>query len=165
MRVLETDRLDLRELEPRDAAFVLELVNDPAWLRYIGDRGIRTLDDAGNYILKGPRDMYARLGFGLWLAATKSGEAVGMCGLLRREGLDDVDIGFAFLAAHRRMGYAYEAAAAVLGYAKHVLKLPRVVAITAPDNDISARLLGKLGFRFERVLALPDAKEVRLFTT
>jgi RimJ/RimL family protein N-acetyltransferase len=167
LKVLETDRLNLRWLSTDDAEFILELLNEPSFLRFIGDKGVRTLDDARDYILKGPVDMYNRLGFGLYLTELKeSGAPIGICGLIKRDGLEDVDIGFAFLPKFWAKGYAYEAAAAVMAYGKTVLGLKRIVAITSPDNYASARLLEKLGLRFERMIHLSkDAPEVRLFVS
>ena len=165
MKVLETDRLILRWLSTDDAEFILELLNEPSFLQYIGDKGVRTLEDARNYILNGPVEMYHRLGFGLYLTELKgSGVPLGMCGLIKRDGLEDVDIGFAFLPRFWAKGYAYESAAAVLAYGKDVLGLKRIVAITSPDNQASGRLLEKLGLRFERMTRLSEnAEEVRLF--
>jgi RimJ/RimL family protein N-acetyltransferase len=165
LKVLETDRLNLRRLSPDDAEFILELLNDPSFLRFIGDKGVRTLDDAREYILNGPVDMYNRLGFGLYLTELKdNGVPIGICGLIKRDGLEDVDIGFAFLPKFRAKGYAYESAAAVMAYGKTVLGLKRIVAITYPDNYASGRLLEKLGLRFERMIRLSkDAPEIRLF--
>src|SRR5438552_2883098 len=138
MNVLETERLRLRWLSAEDAAFMLELVNDPAWLRFIGDRGVRTLEDARGYILNGPVAMYRRVGFGLYLVELKQSRTpIGICGLIKRAGLEDVDIGFAFLPAFCGQGYAYESASAMIAYAQDTLGLYRVVAITAPDNQRS----------------------------
>lgn len=163
--VLETERLCLRYQTLDDAAFILELVNDPAWLQYIGDRGVRTLEDARAYIANGAIRSYERDGFGFYLVERKEDRTLlGMCGLVRREGLDDVDIGFAFLPAYRSKGYAHEAAAAVMQYATEKLGLTRVVAITTQDNHSSRRLLEKLGLRFERLLQLPNDPEwLKLF--
>jgi RimJ/RimL family protein N-acetyltransferase len=165
LKVIETDRLNLRWLLPADAEFILDLLNDPSFLRFIGDKGVRTLDDARNYILNGPVDMYNRLGFGLYLTELKeSGVPIGICGLIKRDSLQDVDIGFAFLPRFWAKGYAYESAAAVMAYGKTVLGLNRIVAITSPGNHASGRLLEKLGLRFERMIRLSkDAPEVRLF--
>lgn len=148
-----------------DAPFMRGLLNEPSWLRFIGDRGVRTLDDARNYILTGPVASYARLGFGLNVVELKeSGSPIGICGLVKRDFLDDVDIGFAFLPQYWRQGYAYEAASAVMGYGTETLDLKRIVAITAADNHSSARLLEKLGLRFERMVSYPgDGHDVRLF--
>ena len=154
----------MRELSRDDAAFILELVNEPSWLRFIGDKGIRTLEAARTYIVDGPMRMYARHGFGLWLVVLREGSVpLGICGLIKRDSLDDVDLGFAFLPRHWRNGYALESAAAALSYGREVVGLKRIVAIASPDNDRSARLLGKLGFRCEKRIALGDADEVDLF--
>ena len=165
MEVLRTDRLVLRWLSVDDAAFIHELVNDPDWLRYIGDRGVRTLDDARNYLLAGPIAMYARLGFGLYrVELRESGAPIGICGLIKRDSLDDVDVGFAFLPRFRSLGYAYEAAAATLEYGRRTFGLARIVAIVSPDNRPSIRLLEKLGLALERSIQLaPEAEEVYLF--
>jgi RimJ/RimL family protein N-acetyltransferase len=167
LKVLETDRLNLRWLSTDDAEFILELLNEPSFLRFIGDKGVRTLDDARDYILNGPVDMYTRLGFGLYLTELKDGGApIGICGLIKRDGLEEVDIGFAFLPKFWAKGYAYEAAAAVMAYGKDVLGLKRIVAITSPDNHVSAKVLEKLGMQFERMVRLSeDAEEVRLFAS
>jgi RimJ/RimL family protein N-acetyltransferase len=164
--VLETDRLILRRLSTDDDAFILELVNEPSFLRNIGDRGVRTLDDARGYILKGPVASYERFGFGLYLVALKeTGVPVGMCGLLKRESLEDVDIGFAFLPRFWSQGYAFESASAVLAYGRESLGLRRVVAITAPHNEGSIKLLRKLGLAFEKNIKLPgEDEETSLFT-
>lgn len=160
---MKTARLTLRRLVPEDAAFILRLVNEPSWLRYIGDRKIRTLEDAANYLVKGPLEMYARLGFGL-LAVELEGTPIGMCGLIKRDTLPDVDIGFAFFPEYWGKGYAGEAAAAVLADGAGRLGLKRVVAITSLDNDRSIRLLEKIGFRFDRLIGGPDGTQLRLFS-
>jgi RimJ/RimL family protein N-acetyltransferase len=165
LNILETDRLILRCLSTDDAEFILGLVNEPSWLHFIGDRGVRTIEDARGYILKGPVEMYARLGFGIYLVELKEGGTpIGTCGLIKRDYLEDVDIGFAFLPNYWAKGYAYESASAVMAYGKDVLGLKRIVAITTSDNHSSARLLEKLGLRFERMMKLPgDDQELRLF--
>lgn len=167
MSLLVTARLSLRRLEPGDAPFVLELLNDPGWLAHIGDRGVRDLAAARDYIETGPLRMYARHGFGLYLVALReSGTPVGMCGLVRRDGLDDVDIGFAFLAACCRRGYATEAATAVLRHAREDLGIGRVVAITLPGNAGSRRVLERIGLVYERRVRLPgDEAELLLYGT
>jgi RimJ/RimL family protein N-acetyltransferase len=165
--VLETARLSLRHVRDDDAPFILRLVNDPDWLRYIGDRGVRNLDDAREYIRKGPQQMYARFGLGLYLVERKAdGVPLGLCGLLRRDTLPDVDIGFALAPEHRSAGYAHEAAAAVMHYGMVTLRLPRIVAITSQDNAASGSLLEKLGLRYEGLVRLdPQGDELRLFAT
>jgi RimJ/RimL family protein N-acetyltransferase len=167
MKVLETERLILRRLTVEDSEFILELLNDPAWLRFIGDKGVRTLDDARAYILKSLVSMYERLGFGLYLTELKDGgNPIGVCGLIKRDSLEDVDIGFAFLPKFCGKGYAYESAYAVMAYGKRTFGLSRIVAITSPDNYPSARLLEKLGFNFERMVKLSDdSEEISLFAS
>jgi len=164
--ILETERLILRKLSPDDAEFVLALLNEPSFLRYIGDKRVRDLDDARQYILTGPVASYERNGFGLYLVELKeNGIPIGISGLVKRDTLPDADIGFAFLPAYWSKGYAVESAAAVMNYAREVLGLTRIVAITSPDNEASAKLLGKIGLRFERMIKLSEAaEEVKLFT-
>jgi RimJ/RimL family protein N-acetyltransferase len=145
--VLHTTRLVLRHLEPADASFVLELYNEPGWLRYIGDRGIKTLEDAQRHIAEGPARMYGELGFGLYLVESRdSGERLGICGILKRETLPDVDLGFAFVERSWGQGYAYESAQAVIAHSSRHLGIRRIAAIASPDNHASDRLLRKLGF-------------------
>ena len=165
--VLETERLILRRLSIDDAEFVLELLNEPSFLRYIGDRGVRNLEDAAQYILNRLVTSYERNGFGLYLVELReSGIPIGISGLVKRDTLPDADIGFAFLPAYWSQGYAFESAAAVMNYAREVLGLNRILAITSPDNEASAKLLGKIGLRYERLIKLSeDAEEVKLFTT
>ena len=165
-RVLETNRLALDKLSPDDAEFILGLLNEPSFLQNIGDKGVRTLDDAREYLLNGPIASYERFGFGLYLTRLKeSGVPIGICGLLKRETLQDVDVGFAFLPKYWARGYATESAAAVLQHGKSAFGLRRIVAITSPDNHGSIRTLEKIGFRFERMIRLTDdSPEVRLFT-
>jgi ribosomal-protein-alanine N-acetyltransferase len=152
-RVLQTQRLTLRHFDGADAAFIFELLNEPSWLQHIGDKGIKTFEDAERYIQNGPVAMYARLGFGLYLVElTDSGEPLGMCGLIKRDTLEDVDLGFAFLSRFWGNGYAYEAAAAVMSYAAMSLGIDRIVAITSPTNQASGKLLRKLGFTFEHLV-------------
>ena len=154
MIVIESQRLRLRRLHAGDADFILELLNEPDWLRFIGDKGVRTRDDARGYVECGPCAMYARHGFGLYAVERRDNdELLGICGPIQRETLDDVDIGFAFLARSRGHGYAREAAQAVLEHARRDLGLERVVAITLPDNLRSIGLLEKVGFHFERRLS------------
>ncbi|HVT71726.1 MAG TPA: GNAT family N-acetyltransferase [Lacunisphaera sp.] len=155
MPILQTARLSFRELALGDAPFVLELLNDPTWLRFIGDRGVRDLDGARAYITGGPAASYAQHGFGLWLVERRQdGVPVGLCGLLKRETLPDVDIGFAFLERHQGKGYGSEAAVATMTHAREVLGLKKVVAVTAPGNTGSVRVLEKLGLRYERMVEL-----------
>lgn len=163
--MLETKRLVLREFTLQDEGFILEMLNDPGFLRNIGDKGVRTLADARKYLEKGPMDSYRRNGFGLYAVYLRNGDAaapVGMCGLVKREGLQDPDIGYAFLARHRGRGYAVESAAAVLEHGTRALELPRIVAITSPHNQASIRVLEKIGLKFDRVINIKDG-DCKLF--
>jgi len=165
MTVVETERLALREFTADDADFVLRIVNEPSFLRYIGDRGVRNLDDARKYIAEGPVAGYARQGHGLMRVDRKSdGVSLGMCGLLKREGLPEPDIGFSFFPEYWSQGYALEAASAVIRHARETLRIGQILAITTRDNASSMRLLEKLGFRFERMIALGN-EELRLFAS
>ena len=167
MNVLQTERLNLRRMSLDDAEFIVELLNDPAFLRFIGDKGVRTTEDARQYILTGPVDSYERHGFGLWLVELKDSETpIGICGLLKRETLSDVDIGFAFLPQYRSKGYAFESAAAVMRYGRNVLGLRRVVAITNEENIDSLRVLEKIGMSFDRMIRLSEeGPEIRLLAS
>lgn len=163
--VTETERLNLRRLTTADAPFILELLNDPSFIKNIGDKGVRTLEDARGYILSGPMASYDKFGFGLWLVELKdSSTPIGMCGLLKREILDDVDIGYAFLPAFWSRGYALESASAVMSHANQQFGLTRVVAVVNPDNESSIRLLRKLGFEYETMIKVSDeAAAIKLF--
>jgi RimJ/RimL family protein N-acetyltransferase len=162
--VLRTERLRLRHMSEGDAAFMLGLLNDPAWIRFIGDRGVRTEDQARDYIRAGPVDMVRRLGFGFYVVElNESGCPVGVCGLAKRDFLDDVDVGYAFLPQHWGQGYAFEAASGVLAHAKHDIGLKRIVATVRAENAASIKLLEKLGLRFERTLPRPDAPDLQVF--
>ena len=164
MTVLETERLFLRRFTVDDAQFILTLVNEPSFLRYIGDKQVRNLEDARQYILNGPVASYERNGFGLYAVELReSNTPIGMCGLLKREELPAPDIGFAFLPDFWNKGFAFEAAAAVLQDAGE--RLRRILAITSLDNEASIKLLQRLGFRFEQEIKLSqDREQVKLFT-
>jgi len=166
MIICETPRLRLRRLTLEDGEFILELLNEPDFIRNIGDRQVRTLEDARRYILNGPIASYELWGFGLYLVELREKTlAAGICGLLKRDHLEDVDVGFALLERFRGSGYAFEAAAAVLRFGRETLGLRRIVAITAPDNHSSGKLLGRLGLKFERMIRLPEqTHDTRLFT-
>jgi [ribosomal protein S5]-alanine N-acetyltransferase len=155
--MIETQRLRLRPLVSSDAPFVIELLNEPAFVQNIGDRSVRTLPDAVAYIAGSP----------LYLVELKAPPtSVGICGLLQREYLDDPDIGFAFLERHWRKGYALESAKAVLDLGLNVLKLPRILAITAPYNQPSINVLARLGFSYLKMIEVPGrAEESKLFST
>jgi len=167
MTVLETERLSLRKLTVDDAEFILALLNEPSFLRYIGDKKVRNLDDARQYILNGPVGSYERHGFGLnCVELRESHTPIGMCGLLKREELPDPDIGFALLPDFWSKGFAFEAAAAVLKDARERLQIQRILAITSLDNNASIGLLQRLGFSFDEVVQLaPDREPLRLFSS
>jgi RimJ/RimL family protein N-acetyltransferase len=166
LKILETERLILRHLSSDDAEFMLELLNDPAFIQNIGDRKIRSLEGANTYIQNGPVASYAKHGFGLYLVQLKeTGESMGMCGLIRRDQLDDVDIGYAFLPKFWSKGYATESALAVKEYARDVNGLKRIVAIVDPRNAGSIHVLEKLGMKFEKMVRLAaDDIELKLFS-
>jgi RimJ/RimL family protein N-acetyltransferase len=167
MVILETERLILRQLAPDDSSFILELLNEPSFIRYIGDKGVRNLEDARQYILNGPMESYRVNGFGLYLVRLKTNTTpIGICGILKRDTLPDPDVGFAFLPAFWNQGYAFESAAAVMTHARQRLGLDRILAITSPGNEPSEKLLNKIGLRFERMIKLTaDSPEVRLFVS
>ena len=156
----KTERLTLSPPTPDDAPFVLELLNDPGWIANIGDRGVRTLDEARAYIA----DRFMK---SLWLVVRDaSGEPVGMCGIVEgREGLDSPDIGYAYLARHSGKGYATEAARVVLKHAREVLGLKKIAAITSPDNTASQRVLEKIGLKFVQMINLPGHAEASAYFT
>ncbi|EMY5504539.1 GNAT family N-acetyltransferase [Bacillus wiedmannii] len=163
MIVLETERLVLRWFDIKDAPFILELVNDPAWIQFIGDKRIKNLDDAKKYILNGPVDMYNKMGFGLYLVERKEDfTPLGMCGLIKRDSLEDVDIGFAFLEKFRSKGYGFESASAVIDYGVQNLGMKRIVAITTIDNINSGKLLEKVGLQFEEIIS-DSGEDLKLF--
>ena len=164
MNILETERLALRQLTPDDAPFILELLNEPSFIQNIGDRNVRSIADAVKYIETGPVASYARNGFGSYLVQLKeSGESIGMCGLIKREALEDVDIGYAFLPKFWSKGYAVESATAVTEQARN-LGLKRLVAIVDPANSGSIRVLEKIGLTFEKMIQLSaDDIELKLF--
>jgi len=165
--ILETERLLLRKLATDDAEFIFELLNDPSFIQNIGDRHIRTLDDACAYILNGPVKSYEKNGFGLYLIVLKeTNESIGMCGLIRRENLEDVDIGYALLPKFWSKGFAVEAARATKAFAKDVIGLKRIVAIVDPANAGSIHVLEKIGLRYEKMVRLSeDDIELKLFGT
>ena len=140
-----------------DAPFILGLMNEPSFLRYIGDRGVRTLDDARRYLSEGPMASYEQHGFGGYMVELKDdGVPIGICGLLKRDTLDDVDLGFAFLPKFWLQGFATESASAVIAHELQTWGLRRIVAIAQPDNVGSIKTLEKVGFRYERMVKLSD---------
>ncbi len=163
--MLLTDRLTIDPLTLDDAPFILALVNDPDFIANIADRGIRDEVGARRYLEEGPLASYREHGFGLWAMRQRGGgETIGICGLVRRPTLEDVDIGYALLPQARGRGFAREAAQAVLEYASGTLGLTRLVAIVSPPNTASRALLESLDFRHERMVQLtPEDKELCLY--
>lgn len=158
-----TARLEFRELVAGDAAFLLRLMTDPSYIANIGDRGLRTVDEAAAFLESGPRAHYAQQGFGLWRLGLHDGTPIGICGLIRRAVLADVDIGYALLPEFTGMGHAREAARGTLDFARDVLGLARLVAVVNPDNARSLRLLADLGFAHEGMVRLaPEQPEICL---
>jgi RimJ/RimL family protein N-acetyltransferase len=160
--LIQTPRLALRQftLNDTDAAFFMGLVNDKDWLAYIGDRNVHTVSAARDYLEKFYLPKYVKDGFGFYLVELKADKtAIGMCGLIKREGLSDADIGFAYMPAYRGQGYALEAAQATLAYARDSLFMRRVVAIATPSNAPSIKLLQALGLVFEGSTTLPKSDE------
>ena len=159
--LIDTERLILDELAiDRDETFIMELLNEPGFLDNIGDRGVRSLDGARGYIENGPLVSYAKHGFGLWRVVEKAtGEAIGICGLIKRDGLDFPDLGYAILERAWGRGYAEEAARASLDYGRKILGMGRIVAITVPGNVGSIRVLEKVGFVFDTMIQLPGERD------
>lgn len=163
--ILKTERLTLRQFKNEDAGFIVELVNTPGWLEFIGDRNIHTEEDAINYLQNGPIKSYSENGFGSSMVELKDGTPIGMCGLLKRDSLENPDIGFAFLPAYIGKGYAFEIVNATMDYATHQLKLKTIYAITDPKNKRSIQLLEKLGLRYIKMVSSSTAGiELRLFS-
>ena len=162
---IDTQRLQLRQLTLADASLMLAVWNDPAFIRFVGDRGIRTLDDAREAMSAGALKLYKDYGYGPYGVVLRGkGTPIGICGLFRREDLDEPDIGFAILPGYCGNGYAYEASVAVLQYAREELGIPRITAIVSPDNKASVGLIRKLGLRFERMHRMAgDEEDVAIY--
>ena len=165
MQILETERLILRQFTLDDAPFILELLNTPTWLQFIGDRNVHSIEDAENYLLNGSIKSYAENGFGFYAVIDKStNQSIGMCGLIKRDTLPDIDIGFAFLPNLISKGFGFEIASATLEYALNILKIKRIIAIVNPDNEKSIGLIKKIGMQFEEMIKFgDDGKELMLF--
>lgn len=164
-KILETQRLVLRELELTDTNFIIQLVNSPKWLKFIGDKNVRTEEEAKKYLENGPIKSYKENGFGLWLVQLKTSDTpIGMCGLIKRETLENVDIGFAMLPEYEKLGYGFEIANATMNYAKNVLRLNKIIGITDPANKSSIKLLNRIGLAFEKTKKLLDNDTVLVFS-
>ena len=155
--IVDTPRLELRELTIDDAGFILGLVNEPSFLANIGDKGVRTLDDAKQFILDGPWKRNQRRGYGQFLVELKpEGIPIGVCGLFYRKALGVTDVGCAFLPAYWRQGIASEAALAIMEYGRSTLGVEEIVGLTSKDNLASIGLLEKFGMKFERIVKMSD---------
>ena len=161
--IFETERLRLRKFTIDDTKFIIELLNSPGWIEFIGDRNVKTEDQATAYLENGPMKSYAQNGFGLSMVETKAGQPIGMCGLIKRDTLDNPDIGFAFLEEFTGNGYAYEIASATLSYAIKDLNIQKISAITLPHNEPSIRLLEKIGMRFVKSFISEKNEHLLLF--
>ena len=164
--IVDTERLSLRPFKLEDAPFIVELVNSPGWLEFIGDKKISTEQDAILYLQNGPLKSYSINGFGLWLVELKpTSIPIGMCGLLQRDYLSSPDIGFAFLPAYTEKGYAFEIAKATQEYAFTSLGIHTLQAITLPHNERSIKLLERIGLKFEKLIQAPgNPAELRLYS-
>ena len=165
MKLLETERLTLRDITLDDAEFLVGLMNQPSWIRFIGDRGVRTAEEARTYLTNGPLAMHAKYGFGLYVTELKNtGVPIGICCLIKRDALPDVDIGYGFLPEYWGKGYAFESASALFEYAKKTLGMTRIVAITNSDNESSIKLLEKMGLHYEKMVRMSESEpEIKLF--
>lgn len=151
--IFQTKRLTVVPFDQGDTGFILELLNSPGWIRYIGDRKVKTATDALAYLDNGPLASYREHGFGLWrVDHQEEKKPIGMCGLLKRPELEGPDLGFAFLPHYHGQGYGNEAAAATIRFAQDTLGLKELLAIVQPDNAASIGLLVKNGFTFDKVI-------------
>ena len=166
VEILRTERLILRHLTEDDAPFILQLLNEPGFVDNIGDRGVRDLDGARRYITEGQGASYQKYGYGLWATVLReTGETIGICGLVKRDGLEDADVGYAFLESTWGKGYAREAAAATVAHARDIIGLTKVVAITKPTNTGSIRVLGKIGMKAAGMIKIPGYEEESAYFT
>ena len=163
--ILETERLTLREFDLIDAKFTLQLLNTPAWLKFIGDKNVHNNQEAEGYLTNGPITSYKKNGFGLWLVSLKeNNKAIGMCGLIKRDYLEEIDIGFALMPEYEGLGYGLEMAKATMSYSRKILRIDKVVAITNENNTASIKLLNKIGLQLEKTVETPENETVLLFT-
>jgi RimJ/RimL family protein N-acetyltransferase len=166
VKILETNRLILREVSADDAEFMLDLLNQPSFIKYIGDRNVRTIDESKEFIESRYIKSYRDNGFGLYAVELKdSGAVIGICGFVKRDTLPDPDIGFAFLPQFCGQGFANESAEGSMKYGEETLGFTKVLAITTQDNESSGKLLEKVGFKFIELVKMPhDDEELKLFS-
>lgn len=163
-RHYETERLIIRPMSPEDREFILDLYNRPKFIKYIGDRQLKTADDAENYIRTRFLPQFDKLGFGNYLIITKEGNhKIGGVGIFEREGLDIVDIGFSLLDEFEGKGYAYEAASKVKSVGMEDFGLQKISAITTKDNFSSQKLIEKLGLKFQKYVTIPEDPEELMY--
>lgn len=169
MKILETERLILSEVTENDAEFMLDLLNQPSFIKYIGDRNVRTIEEAKDFIKTRYQKSYDDYGYGLYLVETKSTindqrSKIGVCGFVKRDNFQYADIGFAFLPQFEKHGYAFESAQAVMEYGEKTFGFKEVLAITTQDNESSGRLLEKLHFKFNKLIEMPNGEVLKLFS-
>ena len=165
MKIVETERLIIQELTSEDAEFTLDLLNQPSFIKYIGDRNVRTLEEAENFLETRYCQSYRDNGYGLYLVKLKSNNSkLGICGFVKRENFQYADIGFAFLPQFEKQGYAVESASAMMKYGEEILGFKEVLAITTQDNESSGRLLEKIGFNFDELIKMPNGEVLKLFS-
>jgi len=164
--IFETERLFIREFTEDDTDFIIDLLNSPGWLEFIGDRNVKNSEQASEYLKNGPIKSYKENGYGLSMVVLKeSNKPIGMCGIINRDYLENPDIGFAFLPEYEGRGYAFEAAAGTIKHAKENYQISTVLAITVPANKRSINLLEKIGLRFVKYITTPnDSEELMLFS-
>jgi RimJ/RimL family protein N-acetyltransferase len=164
VRILETDRLLIRELDAEaDPEFINRLLNSEKFIKYIGDRNVRTSEEAHDFIRDRYRKSYEDHGYGLYCVGLKDGTQVGICGFVRRDTLPGPDIGFAFLPEFEGRGYGFESAEAMMNYGREELGFSEVFAITTLDNEASGQLLQKIGFAFDKTIDTPEGETLKLF--
>lgn len=165
VKILETERLLIRELIESDAEFIFDLLNQPSFIKYIGDRNVRTIDEAENFIETRYRKSYEDNGYGLYLVELKEDKTpLGISGFVKRDNFKYADIGFAFLPQFEKKGYAVESASALMKYGREILGFKEVLAITTQDNESSGRLLEKIGFKFDELIEMPNNEVLKLFS-
>ena len=166
MQILDTNRLILREVTLDDGQFIFDLLNTPKFKKYIGDRGVNSLEESREFIDTKYRQSYIDHGYGLYAIETKDdGKSVGVCGFVRRDSLPGPDIGFAFLPEFEGKGYGFESAKAVMDFGRDTLGFTNLFAITSQDNEVSGKLLAKLGFTFGELISMPNGETLKLFKT
>ena len=166
MQILETNRLNLREVTVDDGQFIFDLLNTPKFKKYIGDRGVNSLEESREFIDTKYRRSYTDHGYGLYAVETKDGgKPVGLCGFVRRDTLPGPDIGFAFLPEFEGKGYGFESAKAIMDFGRDTLGITDLFAITSQDNEVSGKLLAKLGFTFGELISMPNGETLKLFKT